>query len=780
MGAFFNGFLKGVGDSINDQLEEQRQLEKRQQLLETQAKYDMAIESYKVSLKKNAEYDQAKEVVDAFLGPDAPMDIKAQAIQALVLGADANTVLTRAQRQIKQTAITPQPTSAPLPGMQIQQSTTYDTPIPPERQQEYEKYKSQLPPPLQSTQDYDLQGAFLAGAVPDANGHMTDKFKKPNHPTFSNQSEYSTPQTPGGTWAGPNQDQYVPNEKPKAPWDLVDNTVSLLAPAIKAEDRQKTLKPLDDFIDMARKSGDLNLVQEASDAQTAIMSVSDEEEAKLVTRDSLTYLYNKAKGANFNVLGSQQREKAADLFKSAANDALQFKNPTAAKRLAMLSMKAMDGSSDINSVMLEGQEIISTLRKPVSDEVSYSRLKDQLSALDTAKDQAVKEGDYPRAIELDRQKAQMLGSGKVDQAVIEGIAGNTDRYYSDQVRQEAAKSAAMAIEPKLGKAPGLNLDFDENNNLRRVTSGDNTVKADVEFEAQAASEIAFFAMKKGIIAGEDPRVVASNVGNLLNQDFGTIATDTAGPGSKKSDKVEQINSFWLKVLKDPDFEKTAPTGARLLRESIANNYKGGSQFIQKVQQQGPKEPSALPGGKVAPKAPQGLPQKQPTPKAPTAFKSEDPRGTDKNYGEMIELIREENQRKSDTADPAIVELSTRLAKANPTEKQKIASEARFNKETISKLLEYEESKPRTVADPAKAPEGLKDFARDLNDTAAELLKETRKSGEKEKVGGDPIRKAVVKRQLDVIKEMNEERFNQFLDAIVDPDLKNLFIRLHKK
>ena len=52
-----------------------------------------------------------------------------------------------------------------------------------------------------SSYDYDLRGAYKAGAGQAANGHFPDTFKKPNHPTFSDQSQYSTPDTPGGAWA---------------------------------------------------------------------------------------------------------------------------------------------------------------------------------------------------------------------------------------------------------------------------------------------------------------------------------------------------------------------------------------------------------------------------------------------------------------------------------------------------------------------------------------------------------------------------------------------------
>ena len=40
--------------------------------------------------------------------------------------------------------------------------------------------------------DYDMAGAYNAGMLtPDGRGHLDDTFKKPNHPTFSNESIYS-------------------------------------------------------------------------------------------------------------------------------------------------------------------------------------------------------------------------------------------------------------------------------------------------------------------------------------------------------------------------------------------------------------------------------------------------------------------------------------------------------------------------------------------------------------------------------------------------------------
>lgn len=54
--------------------------------------------------------------------------------------------------------------------------------------------------------DYDLKGAWKdinSGDMngPDQRGHLGDKYKKPNHPTFSNQSQYHNAMGyEGGQW----------------------------------------------------------------------------------------------------------------------------------------------------------------------------------------------------------------------------------------------------------------------------------------------------------------------------------------------------------------------------------------------------------------------------------------------------------------------------------------------------------------------------------------------------------------------------------------------------
>lgn len=54
--------------------------------------------------------------------------------------------------------------------------------------------------------DYDLRGAFKSGVTADERGHLTDEFKKPNHPTFSSESIYSGKDGfTGGQWVGDDQ-----------------------------------------------------------------------------------------------------------------------------------------------------------------------------------------------------------------------------------------------------------------------------------------------------------------------------------------------------------------------------------------------------------------------------------------------------------------------------------------------------------------------------------------------------------------------------------------------
>jgi hypothetical protein len=67
----------------------------------------------------------------------------------------------------------------------------FDTPLSTAQEQQFQTWKQQNAP-NDSGYDYDLRGAFKAGVTPDPDtGHWPDTYKKPNHPTFSNQSIYA-------------------------------------------------------------------------------------------------------------------------------------------------------------------------------------------------------------------------------------------------------------------------------------------------------------------------------------------------------------------------------------------------------------------------------------------------------------------------------------------------------------------------------------------------------------------------------------------------------------
>lgn len=91
----------------------------------------------------------------------------------------------------------------------------YETVLTPEEEAKFRVWKQQYAP-RDSGQDYDLRGAFKAGLQPGSNGHWDDRFKKPNHPTFSKFSQYAAGENAAkaGTWNG---ETYVPAKRSSSP-----------------------------------------------------------------------------------------------------------------------------------------------------------------------------------------------------------------------------------------------------------------------------------------------------------------------------------------------------------------------------------------------------------------------------------------------------------------------------------------------------------------------------------------------------------------------------------
>ena len=86
----------------------------------------------------------------------------------------------------------------------------FDTPLSPPDEAAFQQWFAQNKQagnihPQDMGQDYDMRRAFKAGIQPGADKHWPDTFKKPNHPTFSDESIYSSlVGTKPGHWEGDN------------------------------------------------------------------------------------------------------------------------------------------------------------------------------------------------------------------------------------------------------------------------------------------------------------------------------------------------------------------------------------------------------------------------------------------------------------------------------------------------------------------------------------------------------------------------------------------------
>lgn len=96
-------------------------------------------------------------------------------------------------------------------------SDPYDTVLTPADEKSYsgwagQESKRQGRDVTRDTEDYDLRGLWKAAGGFGSNGHAPDTFKKPNHPTFSDQSQYhGTNGNEGGKWDQVDkQDRFTP------------------------------------------------------------------------------------------------------------------------------------------------------------------------------------------------------------------------------------------------------------------------------------------------------------------------------------------------------------------------------------------------------------------------------------------------------------------------------------------------------------------------------------------------------------------------------------------
>lgn len=79
------------------------------------------------------------------------------------------------------------------------QSANYNTSLTPAQEAAFQQWARQSGRE-RDVYDYDLRGAWLKSAKAAGNGHLPDTYKKPNHPTFSRESDYSNALAQGGDW----------------------------------------------------------------------------------------------------------------------------------------------------------------------------------------------------------------------------------------------------------------------------------------------------------------------------------------------------------------------------------------------------------------------------------------------------------------------------------------------------------------------------------------------------------------------------------------------------
>lgn len=93
----------------------------------------------------------------------------------------------------------------------------------PQQDSLYQLWKNRLPTNLRYEGNYDLRRLWVEnpGIQPSSNMHFPDRYKLPNHPTFSNESMYFNPtnQYMAGRWQETDSSwNYVPyNNKFKSP-----------------------------------------------------------------------------------------------------------------------------------------------------------------------------------------------------------------------------------------------------------------------------------------------------------------------------------------------------------------------------------------------------------------------------------------------------------------------------------------------------------------------------------------------------------------------------------
>ena len=100
----------------------------------------------------------------------------------------------------------------------VDPSKSYNTPLTPTQETQYQGWAKQNNRPPDETDSYDMRGAWLNNISGDNRGHFPDTYKKPNPTSFSTDSQYESVDVPGGTWA----------QTPEKQWSFAPSSTNLL------------------------------------------------------------------------------------------------------------------------------------------------------------------------------------------------------------------------------------------------------------------------------------------------------------------------------------------------------------------------------------------------------------------------------------------------------------------------------------------------------------------------------------------------------------------------
>lgn len=151
--------------------------------------------------------DLKRVVHDKYLAGEALQVKPSTGKDEVLAGIDADEARVLSGQQKTGTAVA---TGSAAPAVAAAPPTVakFETPLNTAEEAKFQEWKKKNAP-NDSGEDYDLRGAFkadLAGKLPrDARNHTSDEHKKPNHPSFSQDSKFSGKDgNVGGRWAEEN------------------------------------------------------------------------------------------------------------------------------------------------------------------------------------------------------------------------------------------------------------------------------------------------------------------------------------------------------------------------------------------------------------------------------------------------------------------------------------------------------------------------------------------------------------------------------------------------